>query len=526
MFTISHIPADTSKATVELTVGGLLARAVAEAGDRVALIEGSATQSARRRWTYAELGAQAEQGAKALLGRFEPGEHVALLCPSEPEWTFVQLAAACAGLVLVTVNPTLRPGEINYVLEQSEAVGVVVAHSYRGQGLEAIVADLQPDLPHLREIIPMSGWSEFVTKGDDAIELPTPGPHDPVMIQYTSGTTGKPKGAELSHFGLVNSALFIPERIERQLGEVWLNPLPQFHTGGCVLGTLGAMASFGAQLMVSDFDPALVLQLIEEERPSYSLAVPTMVLALLDHPDFAVRDTSSIEVFSSGGATVAPALVERIEAEFGATYNMLMGQTEASGVIFSSHLDATTYQKSQTLGMPLPRWETKIADTTGEPVPIGVQGEICCRGWGVMIGYYNMPEATAEAIDADGWLHTGDLGEMDADGNTRITGRIKDMIIRGGENLFPREIEDVLITHPAVSDAAVIGVPDPQWGEQPVAFIRSDGPMPSEVDLISFMKERIASHKVPRQWIQIDEFPLNATGKIQKFLLRERYDSR
>ena len=524
-FTTSHIPPDTSKPTVEWTVGRLLARAASEAGDRLALIEGTPNQETRRRWTYRDLQAEAKRGAKALLARFEPGDHVAIVSPNMPEWTFVQLSTALAGLVLVTVNPVLRPNEIKYVLEQSESVGAVVAGSYRGQNLEAIVTDLSAELGHLSDIIRIDDWAQIAASADPAAELPTPSPHDPVMIQYTSGTTGLPKGAELSHYGLVNSAVFVPERLQRGAGEVWLNPLPMFHTGGCVMGTLGAMASFGAQIMVADFDPALILQLIEEERPTYALGVPTMVLALLEHPDFATRDISSLEVFSSGGTTVPPALVDRIEAELGVTYNMVMGQTESSGVIFMSHLDSTTYQKSQTLGVPLMQWETMIAGDDGKPVPIGTQGEICCRGWGVMRGYYKMPEATGEAIDAEGWLHTGDLGEMDADGYTRITGRIKDMIIRGGENLFPREIEDVLITHPGVADAAVIGVPDPKWGEQPVAFIRSDGPTPSAAELTAFLRERIAPHKVPRQWFPIEQFPLNASGKIQKFLLRERYDA-
>ncbi|MFT5531310.1 MAG: fatty-acyl-CoA synthase [Candidatus Poriferisodalaceae bacterium] len=445
-----------------------------------------------------------------------------MISPNVPEWTFVQLSAALAGLVLVTVNPILRPNEISYVLEQSESVG---AGPCRGQDIETIVTELQADLGNLREIIPLRTWAEFTANCHSVVELPTPEAHDPVMIQYTSGTTGLPKGAALSHFGLVNSAMFVPERLERQAGEVWLNPLPMFHTGGCVMGTLGAMASFGAQIMVADFDPALVLQLIEEERPTYALGVPTMVLAVLEHPDFATRDTSSLEVFSSGETTVPPALVERIEAELGVTYNMVMGQTESSGTIFMSRLDSTTYQKSQTVGVPLNQWETMIAGDDNQPVPVGTQGEICCRGWGVTIGYHNMPEATAEAIDTNGWLHTGDLGEMDADGYTRITGRIKDMIIRGGENLFPREIEDALSTHPCVAEAAVIGVPDEKWGEQPVAFIRPDGPMPTDADLAAFLRERIAPHKVPRQWFPIQEFPLNASGKIQKFLLRERYDA-
>jgi acyl-CoA synthetase (AMP-forming)/AMP-acid ligase II len=222
---------------------------------------------------------------------------------------------------------------------------------------------------------------------------------------------------------------------------------------------------------------------------------------------------------------VPPALVRRIEASFDVTYNMAMGQTESSSVIFMTRLDSTTEQKAETLGVPLMNWETKVADDDGTPVPIGERGELCCRGWGVMIGYHKLPEATAEAIDADGWLHTGDIGVMDADGYTRITGRLKDMIIRGGENIFPKEIEDVLVTHPAVADAAVIGVPDDRWGELPVAFLRPAGDdPPSDEDLAEHVRAHLASHKVPREWCFVDAFPINAAGKVQKFLLREQWD--
>jgi fatty-acyl-CoA synthase len=371
----------------------------------------------------------------------------------------------------------------------------------------------------------LPAWTDVGAAGDATRALPAVAPDDAVMIQYTSGTTGAPKGAVLRHYGLVNAGHFIAERLERGRGDVWLNPLPMFHTGGCVMGTLGAMASLGAQVMVIDFDPSLVLRLIDEERATYALGVPTMILALMENGDFATRDHSSLQVFSSGATTVPPELVRRIEEGFDVTYNMAMGQTESSSVIFMTRLDSTRIQKAETLGVPLLHWETMIAGEDGQPVPVGTQGEICCRGFGVMAGYYNMPEATAEAIDADGWLHTGDLGTMDAEGYTRITGRIKDMIIRGGENIFPREIEDVLVTHDAIAEAAVIGVPDQKWGELPVVFMRLAGDArPSDEELGEFLEARIAPHKVPREWFVVDGLPINAAGKVQKFLLREQYD--
>jgi fatty-acyl-CoA synthase len=524
-YTTSLITADRSKPTLDLSVGELLRRAADQAPDLTALIDGTGDRATRGRWTYRELLEQAEAGAAALLERFAPGEHVAIYAPNLPEWTFAQLAAAMAGVVLVTVNPVLRPAEVQYILAQSDAVGVFVADEYRGQNLAEVIEGLRPELPRLRAVIRLARWSEFTTTATTSRDLPQVATDDTVMIQYTSGTTGAPKGAMLRHFGIVNAGHFIAERLERERGDVWLNPLPMFHTGGCVMGTLGTMASLGAQIVVRDFEPGTVLRLIEEEQPVYALGVPTMVMALLEHPDFGSRDTSSLRVFSSGASTVAPELVRRIESNFDVTYNMAMGQTESSSVIFMTQLDSTIEQKAETLGIPLLHWETKIADEAGNPVPIGATGEICCRGWGVMLGYYKMTEATQEAIDADGWLHTGDIGAMDADGYTRITGRLKDMIIRGGENLFPREIEDALLTHPDIADASVIGVPDAKWGEQPVAFVRlSAERRPSDDELSSFLRDRLAAHKVPREWIVVDVFPINAAGKVQKFILREQYD--
>ena len=528
-YTTSHIEADRSIPLLDLTVGDLLRRSAELAPDHTALVEGTAARESRRRYSYAQLLTEAEAGARALLGQFQPGEHVAIIAPNMAEWTLFQLSAALAGLVIVTINPVLRPNEVRHILVQSDTVGVFAADRYRDQDLHAMVtalqAEMQAEVPLVRQVFRLADWAEFARAGaTSTAALPVVKPHDHVMIQYTSGTTGAPKGALLHHFGLVNSGLLIAERLQRGRDDVWLNPMPMFHTGGCVMGTLGVMASLGSQVVMPEFDPALMLRLIEEERATYTLVVPTMAMALMEHPNFDTTDLSSLQLLSSGATTVPPELVRRIEARFGVTFNMVMGQTESGSVIFMSRLDASPAQKGETLGVPLAQWETKIADETGEPVPIEAAGEICCRGFGVMAGYFNMPEATAQAIDADGWLHTGDIGVMAADGYTRITGRVKDMIIRGGENIFPREIEDVLITHEAIADAAVLGVPDEKWGEQPVAFLRLKGSeRPSDLELTEFLRERIARHKVPREWFVVDAFPMNASGKVQKFLLRERY---
>ncbi len=429
----SHIAAVTTKELLDVTVGQLLRRTAEQSPDVVALIDGAGDFATRGRWTYQELLEQAEIAAAALLSVFRPGEHVAIFGPNSPEWTFVQLGAALAGLVLVTVNPVLRPVEVRHVLGQSDSVGVIAADRHRGQDLVTMVESLHDELPSVREVIRLDDWVGFCARAviRKRQALPALNAQDSGMIQYTSGTMGAPKGAVLHHYGLVNAGRFIAERIERQAGYIWLNPLPLFHTGGCVMGTLGAMASSGTLIVMREFDPALMLRLIEEERPSYAIGVPTMIIALLEHRDFATRDTSSLRLFS-WATTVRPDLVRRIESEFNVTYNMVMGQTESSSVIFMTRLDSTTQQKGQTLGVPLLHWETKIADEQGSPMAIGEAGELCVRGWGVMKGYYNLPEATAVAIDSDGWLHTGDIATMDADGFTAITGRIKDMIIRSG----------------------------------------------------------------------------------------------
>ena len=525
-YEVSYRPAAAS-AIADLSIGDLLRRAAREAPNELALVEGAEDQEKRRRWSNAQLAEEAELGARALSQLFQAKERVAILAPSVPEWTLAQMSAALAGLILVTINPALRPREIRYILDQSECSGVIVADSYRDQDLCSIVEAERSRLPSIRHVIRLADWTSFMHSSKSGQQLPDVRPTDPAMIQYTSGTTGAPKGAMLTHAGIVNAAHFLSERLERIAGDIWLNPLPMFHTGGCVMGTIGSLSSLGTQVIVGNFDPTLVLRLVGEERPTYFLAVPTMMLALLEHPDFGKFDLSSLQVVSSGGSTVAPVLVRRIEEAFGATFNMSYGQTESSSVISMTPLQATDEQKAETLGLPLSHWEFMIADEDGKPAPVGSHGEICCRGIGTMSGYYNMPEATAEAIDGEGWLHTGDLGVMDEQGYTRLVGRTKDMIIRGGENIFPREIEDILVTHPAVLEAAVVGVSDERWGEVPVAFIRPSATDPlDERDLTFFLRERLAPFKIPRTFVAVEAFPTNAVGKIQKFILREQHEAK
>jgi fatty-acyl-CoA synthase len=521
---VSHWPADASQPVLDLTVGDLLREAAADVPDQVALVAGVPDPAERRRWTYAELLADSERVAAMLLERFRPGERVAVWAPNLPEWVLLEMGAGLAGLVLVTVNPAYRAQELEYVLRQSRAAGLFHVAEWRGNPMRASLDAVRPSLADLREVIDLATWDELLAAGPAPGDLPPVDAGDPVQIQYTSGTTGFPKGALLHHRGITNNARFTAERLEVARGDVWLNPMPLFHTGGCVLGTLGPIWARAAQCCVLAFDPGLVLELLETEGAQVMGGVPTMLVAMMEHPDFERRDVSSLRSVVSGGATVPADLVRRIEAGLGIRFGIVFGQTEASPVMTQTRLDDTPDDKAETVGQAQPQQEVAVVDVeTGEPTAIGELGEIVGRGYNTMLGYFEMPDATAAAIDADGWLHTGDLGTMDERGYVRIEGRIKDMIIRGGENLYPREIEELLFTHPAVADIAVVGVPDDKWGEEVAAVVRlRPGAEATEAELRSFVRERLAPQKAPRRWAFVDDFPLTPSGKIQKFVLRER----
>ena len=521
----SYIPADTSEPILELTVGDALRRAAATWPDRAALVAGMPDPAARRRWTYAELLHDAEQVARALLARFSPGDHVAVWAANCTEWVLLEYGAALAGLTLVTVNPAYQAAELTHVLGQSRAVGLVLAPDYRGRSLLAVAEQVRPGLPLLREVISLTKWSAFVASGDSARALPDVSPDDIAQIQYTSGTTGFPKGALLHHRGLVNNANLFARRLGAAPGDVWLNPMPLFHTAGCVLLTLGPLVTGGAHLLPPGFDPALILALFEGERVTISGGVPTMLIAFLEHPDLARRDHSSLRALICGGASVPADIVRRTVAAFGAPLSTVFGQTEASPLITQVCPDDPAELRATTVGRALPRTEVKIVDpATGATVPHGTIGEICARGYLVMRGYFDNPEATAAAIDAEGWLHTGDLATMDAEGYCRIEGRLKDMIIRGGENIYPAEIEAVLIAHHAVVDVSVVGIPDETWGEVVAAFVRpAPGQTPNADELFAYCREHLASYKTPRYWRFVEQFPQTASGKIKKYVLREQF---
>jgi len=512
----------------ENTVGGLLRRAAERAPDRCALVAGVHDPAARRRWTYTELLADSERCARALLGRFEPGEHVAVWAPNIAEWVVLEFGAALAGMVLVTVNPSFQAREVEYVLGQSKAAGCFVLPGFRGNPMLSTLESIRPGLEHLREIVQFDEWDEFLSSGDPSTRLPDVEPDDPAQIQYTSGTTGFPKGALLHHRGITNNATHTAHLAgAHDGGVVWLNPMPLFHTGGCVLGVLGAVAMAGTQVPVLLFDPQLVLELIETEQVEFMGGVPTMLVALMEHPDFDTRDLSSLKCVISGGSTVPAPLVRRIEESLGVDFVIVFGQTECSPVASMTRPSDSIEDKADTVGLAMPNTEIKIVDPdTGTTLGIGETGEYLTRGYHVMHGYHEMPEATSDTITSDGWLRTGDLCAMDERGYCTVEGRLKDMIIRGGENIYPREIEDRLFAHPDVAEVAVVGLPDDRFGEVVGAFIRAAaGVEPDRQRLFTNLREVLSPQKTPAHWIWVDEFPLTGSGKIQKYVLHDRWAS-
>jgi len=523
--TESHYPADQSDRVLDTTVGGILRDAAEAVPDQAALVGGHSDPQQRRRWTYADLLNDAERCARALLGRFEPGERIAVWAPNIPEWEVVEFGAALAGMVLVTVNPAYKPGELKYVLEQSGSAGLALLPEFRGNPMAQALAQVRDDLPDLRETILFTEFEDFLASGSPTQELPDVAPDDPVQIQYTSGTTGFPKGAYLHHRGLTNNARMTLGMFGYAPGDAYVNPFPLFHTAGCGLGVLGCVSHRLVHIPVLAFEPALMLELIEAEQAAAMAGVPTVLIALTEDPSFDTRDLSCVRGALSGGALVAPHLVKRIEDRLGVRFSIVYGQTESSPVITMGRQDDTFEDRSTTIGRPLPQTEVRIVDpATGETVPCGVVGELCTRGYLVMLGYYEMPDATAAAIDTDGWLHTGDLASMDDRGYCRIEGRLKDMIIRGGENIFPREIEQRLFTHPCVGDVAVVGIPDQKWGEQVCAFVRAaPGESLAKDELDAYVRAELAAYKAPRVWVFVDEFPMTPSGKVQKFVLRDRF---
>lgn len=515
----SYRPAVVSTDLIDTTVGDLLLAASAETPFATAVVEIDAADG-RHSYTYAELLDAATRTAHELQRRYEPGERIAIWSPSSLNWEVVQFAAALAGLVVVTINPAYKASELEYVLRQSGSSGLAMVSTYRGTDLREILDSVRPALPGLRYVHDLDNWNPDPSPD---VQFRDVDPHSAAMIQYTSGTTGAPKGVLLSHRGMVNNALLFACRLGIGNGQTWLNPLPMFHLSGCGFGAMGSMWTRSTHV-VFPFEARRALRLIESERAGFMPAVPTMLHDMLNHADFASTDVSSLKVVMSGATTVPPEVVRRVEDDFGAKFAVVFGQTEVSGVICQSFPDDSIEDKAEFVGKPLDHTEIRVVDDDGDVAECGISGEIQIRGFGVMIGYYDAPDQTTAALLPDGWLRTGDLGSMDERGYIRVTGRLKDMIIRGGENIYPREIEDRLYEHPDVADVAVLGIPDERWGEQVAAFVRLVERADTTAEQLSeFLKNDFTATKVPRIWVEIDELPLTPSGKIQKYVLRQQF---
>lgn len=514
-------------ALLDKTMGALLEDAAKAVPDRVAIIFGRRDASQRPRWTYGEMYADAKRVAQALAARFGHGERVAICAPNSPEWVLLQFGAAMAGVVLVTVNPAYTAEELAYVLKQSKSAGILVVPDYRANQMLASVEQVRTNCPALREVIRMDKWDAFLATADEGTKLPDVQPGDACMIQYTSGTTGFPKGALLHHRGVVNNGYQVLDRMQMGEGDVFLTMMPLFHCGGCILCVLGSVSHQVTQVIVEAFEPGLVLELIESCKVNAFNCVPTMMIGMMEHPDFSLRDTSSIRRVISGGATVPAEMVRKVEQAWSAKFTIVFGQTECSPVACMTWPDDAAEDKATTLGGAMPHVENKIVDVeTGDTVPHDQLGEFCTRGYHVMHEYFEMPEATHKTVDEDGWLHTGDLCSMDPRGYCTIQGRLKDVIIRGGENIYPRELEELLFQHPMVGQAAVVGLPDDRLGEVVGAFIRAaPGQTPSRGVLFAYLRTRASPQKTPKHWYLVDDFPLTGSGKIQKFVLRQQWAS-
>ncbi len=481
--------------------------------------------------SFRALAVQVERVAGALLALgLEPGDRFGIWATSCAEWLYLQLAAARAGLVLVNVNPAYRSSELGYVLRQSRMRALFLHERGRHSDYRAILEEArraQSELA-LRHVVYLgtSSWSDFLAASHSIgpIGNVRVAPYDTANMQYTSGTTGSPKGVLLTHRNIVNNGWFVAQSLRMTADDRIVLPVPMYHCFGCVIGTI-PMITVGCAMILPapTFDAAATLDAIERHRGTVIYGVPTMFIAQLDHPQFRERDLSSLRAGIMAGSPCPIEVMRRVVGDMHCPQiTIAYGQTEASPAITGSAVDTPLELRVATVGAPYPNTEVKIVDAAGNTVAVGEQGELCTRGYLVMQGYDEDPEATALAIDRDGWLHTGDLATMRSDGLFRITGRVKDMIIRGGENIYPREIEEFLYSHPKVAEVQVVGVPDAKLGEKVAAWIRlKPEANATEDELREFCTGRIAHFKIPHLIRLVDEFPMTVTGKIQKFRIRQ-----
>jgi fatty-acyl-CoA synthase len=514
------------------TIGANLRRTAARVGDREALVDVPSGQ----RWTYRRLDEDVDSLARGLLGLgIARGERVGIWAPNVPEWVLVQYATARIGAILVNINPAYRTHELKYVLDQAAVTVLIATETFRTSNYRAMIDEVAPQCDALSTVVYIGtdDWARLFDPagGVAAEELATREAElsfdDPINIQYTSGTTGFPKGATLSHHNILNNGYFVAGRQGFTQTDRVCVPVPFYHCFGNVLGNLGA-TTHGACVVIPApaFDARATLAAVEAERCTVLYGVPTMFIAELADPALSSFDLTSLRTGVMAGSPCPIEVMKRVIADMGMSeVTICYGMTETAPVATQSRREDDIERRVSTVGTPLPHVEVKIVDpATGLTVPRGRPGEFCTRGYSVMLGYWQMPERTAEAIDAARWMHTGDLAVMDASGYVNIVGRIKDLVIRGGENIYPREIEEFLHTHPDIRDAQVIGVPDARYGEELAVWVTlREGAEPLTADTLrEFCIGKLARYKIPRYVKVVESFPMTVTGKIRKVEMRER----
>ena len=546
---LSYVSGAGMQPLIYQTIGNALVEAAQRFPQREALV----VRHQEIRWTYAELLQRADDLASGLIALgLAPGDRVGIWAPNCAEWVLTQFATGRAGLILVNINPAYRTHELEYALNKVACKGLVTAATFKSSDYLAMLAELAPELntaepgrlssgrlPHLRTVIRLGdedtpgcyNFAAVSAMGGAAErqrleELSTLlQPDDAINIQFTSGTTGSPKGATLTHFNILNNGYFVGQAMKFTEADRLCIPVPFYHCFGMVMGNLNCAIHGAAMVIPNDgFDPALTLAAVSEEKCTALYGVPTMFIAELDLPDFREYDLSSLRTGIMAGSSCPIEVMKRVVAEMNMSeITIAYGMTETSPVSFQSSTDDPLERRVSTVGRIHPHVQVKIIDPEGRTVPTGEKGELCTRGYNVMMGYWDEEDKTREAIDAAGWMHTGDLATLDEEGYCNIVGRVKDMVIRGGENIYPREVEEFLFGHEKIQDVSVFGVPDDKYGEQLCAWIKlKQGQAADEAEIKAFCKDKIAHHKVPHYVRFVDDFPMTVTGKLQKFIMRDR----
>lgn len=528
MKAIDSGPTDTP--LLDETIGANLRSIATRYPDNDALVD----VPSGRRWTYAEFDTETDTVAAGLIASgVQKGDRVGIWAPNCPEWTILQYATARIGAILVTINPAYRNHELSYVLKHAGIRLLVAASRFKTSDYRTMIAEVRPEVPDLADVVFLDStdWDWLCARSanisDKELEerADTLSPTDPINIQYTSGTTGSPKGAVLSHRNILNNGFFVTDLIEFGPEDRLCTPVPSYHCFGMVMSNLGC-TTHGATLVIPapSFDPAATLAAIESERCTAVYGVPTMFIAMLGHPDLAARDVSTLRTGIMAGSPCPVEVMKRCIDELNMKeVAIAYGMTETSPVSCQTLSNDTLERRTETVGRVHPHVEIKIVDPeTGATVERGHSGEFCTRGYSVMVGYWNDDDKTREAVDSEGWMHTGDLAVMREDGYCQIVGRIKDMVIRGGENVYPREIEEFLYSHPDIDDVQVIGVPDDKYGEEICAWIkiRTGRPALDSAAVQQFSSGKLAHYKIPRYVLVVDDFPMTVTGKVRKVEMR------